>query len=139
MIRITDDIAIADDEIAETFLRASGPGGQHVNKTSTAVQLRFDVRNSPSLPGEVKARLAALAGRRLTQDGVLVLTARAWRSQERNRAAALAALIGLVRQAAIPPTPRRPTKPSKASRLRRLQEKSHRATTKRARARPERD
>lgn len=139
MIRITDDIAIAEDEIAETFLRASGPGGQHVNKTSTAVQLRFDVRNSPSLPAEVKARLAALAGRRLTQDGVLILTAQAWRSQERNRAAALAALIDLVRQAAVPPTPRRPTKPSRAERLRRLEAKSHRAATKRARARPERD
>src|SRR3954447_10310944 len=109
MIRVTDDIALDEREIDETFVRASGPGGQNVNKLSTAVQLRFDVRRSPSLPDPVRLRLERLAGSRLTSDGVLVIVAQRHRTQERNRKDALERLIELIREAAIPPTPRRPT------------------------------
>src|ERR1700674_2864086 len=103
MIRITDHIAIDESELSETFIRSSGPGGQNVNKLATAVQLRFDVRHSPSLSAEVRARLELLAGRRLTRDGVLLITARRHRTQERNRDDALARLIALIRAAAVAP------------------------------------
>jgi ribosome-associated protein len=120
VIRISPRIAIDEREIEESFIRASGPGGQNVNKLSTAVQLRFDVRGSPSLPDDVRARLERLAGRRLTRDGVLVLTAQSHRTQARNREEALERLVELIRQAAVRPIKRRPTRPTKASRERRL-------------------
>ena len=130
MIRITDHISIDDAEIEESFVRSSGPGGQNVNKLSTAVQLRFDVRRSPSLPNDVAVRLMRLAGRRMTKDGVLVLIAQNHRTQERNRAEARDRLIDLIRQAAVVPVKRRPTKPSKASREKRLESKKRRANVK---------
>src|SRR5580704_10463176 len=130
MIRITDRIAIEESELDESFIRSSGPGGQNVNKLSTAVQLRFDVRHSPSLTDEVRARLERLAGRRLTRDGVIVITAQSHRTQERNRADALDRLIELIRQAAVRPVPRRATKPTKASRRRRLDSKKRRGGLK---------
>lgn len=136
MIQITDTITIEDDEIQERFVRASGPGGQHVNKTSTAVELRFDVRNSPSLPDAVKTRLEGLAGSRLTLDGILVLFAQGARSQEMNRQDARARLAELIRRATETPKPRRATKPTYGSKLRRLESKSLRAGVKSARARP---
>ena len=130
MIRITDSIAIDDSELEESFIRSSGPGGQNVNKLSTAVQLRFNVRGSPSLPNDVAVRLARLSGRRLTKDGVLVIVAQRHRTQERNRADALDRLVDLIRQAAVRPIPRRPTKPTKASRQRRLEGKKRRSGIK---------
>jgi ribosome-associated protein len=137
MIRITDEIAIDDDEISETFVHASGPGGQNVNKLATAVQLRFDVRHSPSLLPDVRARLVRLAGSRLTQDGVLVIMAQRHRTQERNREDARERLFELIRQAAVRPKPRRPTRPTAASRERRIEGKKRRAGVKRMRgARP---
>ena len=122
-IWITGRLAIDPDEIEESFVRAAGPGGQHVNTTSSAVQLRFDVRNSPSLPDDVRRRLERLAGRRLTNDGVLVLIAQGERSQKRNREEALARLVDLVREAAIPPVPRKKTRPTLGSKRRRLDDK----------------
>jgi ribosome-associated protein len=133
MIRITEHIAIDESELSEAFVRASGPGGQNVNKLATAVQLRFDVRHSPSLPADVRARLAALAGRRLTQDGVLVIIAQRHRTQERNREDARARLIELIRQAAVVPKRRRPTRPTAASRERRIERKKRRSGVKRLR------
>jgi len=140
MIRITDHIAIDESELDESFIRSSGPGGQNVNKLSTAVQLRFDVRRSPSLTDEVRARLERLAGRRLTRDGVLVITAQTHRTQERNRADALDRLAELIRHAAVAPIPRRATRPTKASRERRIESKKRRASIKGMRQRqPEHD
>jgi ribosome-associated protein len=133
MIRITDHIAIDESELTESFVRASGPGGQNVNKLATAVQLRFDVRRSPSLPEDVRARLAALAGRRLTQDGILVIMAQSHRTQERNREDARARLVELIRQASVRPKRRRLTKPTAASRERRIESKKRRSGVKRLR------
>lgn len=130
MIRITNHITIDESEISESFIRASGPGGQNVNKLSTAVQLRFDVRRSPSLPDEVRARLERLAGRRLTRDGVLVITAQRFRTQERNREDALARLVELIQAAAVRPVKRRPTRPTFASKVRRLEGKKRRGDVK---------
>ncbi len=130
MIRITHHIAIDESEITESFIRASGPGGQNVNKLATAVQLRFDVRHSPSLPDELRARLEQIAGRRLTRDGVLVITAQRYRTQERNRDDALTRLIELIRAAAVRPTPRRPTRPTLASKVCRLDGKKRRGGIK---------
>jgi ribosome-associated protein len=135
-LRVTPQIVIGEHELEEHFIQASGPGGQNVNKVATAVQLRFDVARSPSLPEPVRQRLMALAGRRLTQDGVLVLTARSHRTQERNRADARERLAELIRQAAIPPKPRFATRPTLASKRRRLDAKSARSSIKRARTRP---
>ena len=134
MIRINDHIAIDDGEVSESFIRASGPGGQNVNKLATAVQLRFDVRRSPSLPNEVRARLERIAGRRLTRDGVLVITAQRHRTQERNRDDALTRLIELIRAAAVRPTPRRPTRPTLGSKVRRLEGKKRRGCIKASRS-----
>lgn len=133
MIRINARIAVDEREIGETFVRASGPGGQNVNKLSSAVQLRFDVRGSPSLPGDVKARLERLAGTRLTRDGVLVIIAQRHRTQARNREDALDRLVDLIRRAATPPVPRRPTRPTAGSRERRIEKKKHRGGIKRLR------
>jgi ribosome-associated protein len=134
MIRVTPSIALDEREIAESFVRASGPGGQNVNKLATAVQLRFDVERSPSLPESVRVRLKALAGRRLTHDGVLIITAQRHRTQERNREDALEHLIDLIRRAATPPVPRRPTKPTLASKRRRLDAKNRRSGIKNLRS-----
>jgi ribosome-associated protein len=130
MIRITETISIGEDEIEESFVRSSGPGGQNVNKLSTAVQLRFDVRRSPSLPNDVAVRLMRLAGRRMTKDGVLVLIAQNHRTQERNRTEAMERLTDLIRQAAVKPVARRATKPTKASKLKRIEGKKRRSTIK---------
>ena len=130
MIRVTDTISIDEEEIEESFVRSSGPGGQNVNKLSTAVQLRFDVRRSPSLPNDVAIRLMRLAGKRLTKDGVLVLIAQNARTQERNRAEARERLIELIREASVKPVPRRATKPTKASKTRRLEGKKLRSNVK---------
>ena len=130
MIRINDTISIDDGEIAESFIRSSGPGGQNVNKLATAVQLRFDVRHSPSLSHEVRARLERLAGKRLTRDGVLVITAQRHRTQERNRDDALERLVELIRAAAVRPTQRRATRPTLGSKVRRLEGKKRRAGVK---------
>ena len=130
MIRVTDRISIEDSELEERFVRASGPGGQNVNKLSSAVQLRFDVRGSPSLTADVRMRLERLAGRRLTRDGVIVIMAQRHRTQERNRQDARDRLVELIQQASVAPKPRRPTRPTRGSKERRLATKKNRSTIK---------
>ena len=130
MIRITPSISIAERELEEHFIRAPGPGGQNVNKLASAVELRFDVRRSQSLPDDVRARLERLAGSRLTREGVLVINAQRHRTQERNRQDARARLQHLIRRAAVAPVPRRATKPTAGSRERRLQTKKRRGAIK---------
>ena len=136
MIQVTPTIALDEAEIEESFIRASGPGVQNVNKVSSAVQLRFNVRTSPSLPNDVSVRLQKLAGSRLTQDGVLILIAQKYRTQERNRADALERLIALIQEAAIPPVPRRPSRPTLSSKKRRLEAKGRRSEVKKLRGDP---
>lgn len=139
MIQITSWLAIPEEDLSWKAARASGPGGQHVNKTSTAVELRFDVRGSPLLPEDMKERLATLAGSRMTQDGVIVLFAQGSRSQEMNRQDAVDRLVELLKAAAVRPKRRRPTKPTYASKLKRLEGKSKRSGVKAMRGRPGRD
>lgn len=134
MIRITDTIAIDESELSESFVRASGPGGQNVNKVSSAVQLRFDVRHSPSLPNDVALRLMRLAGSRLTKEGVIVIIAQAHRDQTRNREDARARLVELIRQAAVKPKPRRATRVPKAEKRKRLEGKKRRSDIKKMRS-----
>ena len=135
-IEVTRHLSIDESEVVERFVRASGPGGQHVNKTSSAVELRFDVRNSPSLPEDVKHRLERLAGQRLTSDGVIVIFAQTHSAQQLNRQEALARLVDLIKKAAHVPKPRKPTKPTRASKLRHLEAKKRRGGVKAMRGRP---
>lgn len=130
MIYITPAISIDEREIQEDFIRASGPGGQNVNKVATAVQIRFHVGNSPSLPDDVRRRLMRMAGRRITEDGLLIIHARRFRTQKQNRQDAIDRLVELIRKAAEKPRPRRKTTPTHASRIRRLEAKTHRSKTK---------
>lgn len=136
MIRVTDTIHIDPAEIGESFVRASGPGGQNVNKLSTAVMLRFDVRNSPSLFEEVKERLLAQAGKMATREGVLIIKAQTHRTQERNRAEALDRLIAMIARAAIAPKVRRATRPSRAAKAKRVEAKKARGAVKTMRVKP---
>jgi len=136
MIQVTRDIAIDENELEERFFHASGPGGQHVNKAATAVQLRFDVAQSPTLPNDVRRRLIDLAGTQVTDDGVLVIEAQRFRSQRRNRRDARKRLATLIRQAAKKPKQRRKTKPTRAAKERRLRNKRRRSEKKRLRKPP---
>ncbi len=133
MLRINHHIQIPDSELQEQFVRASGPGGQNVNKVATAVELRFDARRSPSLPEDVRQRLERLAGRRMTREGVIVIQARRYRTQERNRFDARDRLARLIRRAAVPPKPRLKTRPTRGSIERRLRSKAHKSRVKRLR------
>ena len=134
MIQVTERIAIGENELDESFIRASGPGGQNVNKVSSAVQLRFNARTSRSLPNDVSIRLQRLAGNRLTNEGVIVITASRHRSQDQNRDEARERLSAMIREAANPPPPRRATKPTKASRKRRVDSKVKRGHIKKMRS-----
>ena len=136
MVQVAPGLAIPEDELDERFILAGGPGGQNVNKVATAVQLRFDVAGSPSLPPEVRQRLLRIAGARVTADGVLVMTARRHRTREANRRDARARLAALVARALQAPRPRHATRPTRAARERRLQDKARRGTVKRQRTRP---
>lgn len=133
MLQITPTLSIPDDELTCTFVRASGPGGQNVNKVATAVQLRFDVRNSPSLAEDVKARLVKLAGAKMTGEGVLLIEAKRYRAQEQNRADAELRLSALIQKALVKPKKRQPTRPTMASRMRRVDSKKRRGAVKRIR------
>lgn len=134
MIRITDDVSIHEDEVELRFVRASGPGGQHVNKVSTAVQIRFDAESSPNLPPEVKSRLRKLAGKKMNEDGVIIFEARRYRSQLRNREDALDRLVTMLKRATEAPKKRLKRAPSAAAKARRLEEKRRRAKLKQARS-----
>jgi ribosome-associated protein len=136
MIEITDRVALDENELEFSFIRASGPGGQNVNKVSSAVQMRFDARRSPSLANDVSIRLQKLAGSRLTLDGVIVITAARHRTQERNRADAIERLVEMIAKAAVAPVTRRPTRPTKASKQRRLAGKAQRGDVKALRGKP---
>jgi ribosome-associated protein len=133
LIRVNERIGLHPEEIVESFQRASGPGGQNVNKVATAVQLRFDAANSPSLPAEVRDRLIRLAGQRATKEGVIVIIADEHRLQSRNREAALERLVALIREACQKPKPRRPTKPTLGSKIRRMDSKTKRGAIKKGR------
>jgi ribosome-associated protein len=130
MIQVTPHIAVDESELVESFIRSSGPGGQNVNKVSSAVQLRFDARHSPSLPNDVAIRLMKIAGKRLTKDGVIVIAAQQHRQQERNRADARERLFEMIREAAIPPVPRRATKVPRSEKKKRLEGKKRRSQIK---------
>jgi ribosome-associated protein len=136
MIPVTETIAIDERDLTESFVQASGPGGQNVNKVATAVSLRFDLLNATGIPWAVKVRASRLAGRRLTKEGAIVITAQRHRTQERNRADAIERLVAILREAAIPPTPRIPTRPTRASKVRRVEGKVMRGGVKRGRKAP---
>ncbi len=138
-LKISDTLSIDETELSERFVLSSGPGGQNVNKVSTAVELRFSVRESPSLPDGLKARLIRIAGSRMTQEGVLVIDAQRFRSQQRNRDDAVERLFEMIRTAAEVPKPRRPTRPSLGAKKRRLESKAVRSGTKTMRRKPEHD
>jgi ribosome-associated protein len=130
LLPVTDAISLDESELIESFVRSSGPGGQNVNKVSSAVQLRFDIRGSPSLPNDVAVRLMRLAGKRLTKDGIIVIIAQSHRAQERNRVDARERLFDLIRQAAVKPVPRRATKVPKTQKRKRIEGKKHRSAIK---------
>jgi len=135
MIQITSSIVLEDSEIEESFIRSPGPGGQKVNKTESAVQLRYNARRSPALSNAVFLRLKTLAGRRMTKDGIVVITANQFRTQEQNRKDAIERLVVLIREAAEPPKYRRPTRPTTAAKKRRLESKRRQSDTKKVRGR----